>query len=322
MPVHNGGTYLHEAVCSIVNQTFTNFELIIIDDHSTDDSIYKLKIEDRRIKYTVNPGRGIVSALNAGINQARMPFIARMDADDIALPQRFEQQLDYLSLNPQVQICSARVEVFRNQGQPGGGYQHYQHWINSLVDPDKIATNIFVESPVPHPTVLMRKHDLLSLGGYRDLGWPEDYDLWLRAHLNGYRFGKPQEVLLRWRDHEPRLSRNSPCYGKKAFFKAKAFYLTQLYGHRHFRIWGSGPTGALLHDEIINNSGIVTDFIDVAPRRIGNRKRNKPISDAFQIEKTAEMILVAVSARGAREDIKQFLNDKGFVELKDYLCAA
>lgn len=322
MPVHNGGEYLHQAVSSLLDQSFKNIEVIIIDDHSTDDSISKLNLDDRRIRLIKNHHRGIVGALNTGIQNARMPLIARMDADDIALPQRFEQQVDYLYSNSGVKVCSGQVEIFTDQGPPAGGYCHYQRWINDLVHPDQIALNIFVESPIPHPTMVMRKTDLIHLGGYQDNGWPEDYDLWLRAHLEGYRFGKPAGLLLRWRDHDGRLSRNSGRYDKKAFFRAKAFYLTRLYPRRHFRIWGSGPTGALLHDEIVKNSGTVTGFIDVAPRRIGNQKRDKPIADAFRLEKTGELILIAVSARGAREDIRHFLDEKGFIESQDYLCLA
>ena len=322
MPVHNGGQYLDTAVSSILNQTFKNIELILIDDHSTDSSITKLELSDARIRLVKNPGRGIVSALNHGIEQARMPFIARMDADDIALPERLQRQMDYLLNQTDIKICSTQVEIFRENGELGGGYQHYQHWINTLTAADEIATNMFIESPVPHPTVMMRKKDLENLGGYSDNGCPEDYELWLRAHLQGYRFGKPEGILLRWRDHDSRLSRNSLRYSKKAFFKTKTYHLTRLYPDVKFRIWGSGPTGGLLFDEILNNSGTVVDFIDVAPKRIGNSKRNKPIVDAYQIEKTKGLILVAVSARGARQDIRDFLNQRGFIETINYICVA
>ena len=239
-----------------------------------------------------------------------------------ALPERLAKQLDYLSLNSDIHVCATQVELFRDTDSLGGGYQHYQQWINALTDPSEIARNMFVESPIPHPSVLMSKHDMIELGGYQDNDWPEDYDLWLRAHLQGYRFGKPEGILLRWRDHDHRLSRTSNNYNKKAFFKAKSHYLTRVVDDRKFRIWGSGPTGALLHDEISRNAGKVVDFIDVAPKRIGNTKRGKPIIDAYQIEKTNDMILVAVSARGARDDIRQFLNQKGFVETVDYICLA
>ena len=322
MPVYNGGKYLKTAVKSILTQSYKNLELLLIDDHSTDRSINELERSDHRLKVITHTGKGIVSALNTGIEKATMPFIARMDADDIALPQRLAKQLEYLLHHPDIQICSTQVELFRDKCELGGGYRHYQQWINALKSSDDIARNIFIESPIPHPTVMMRKQVIIDLGGYQDNHWPEDYDLWLRAYVRGHKFGKPDGVLLRWRDHDTRLSRQSSCYNKNAFFKAKAYYLAHIYKRRQFRIWGSGPTGALLHDELNHHSAIVTDFIDVAPKRIGNKKRNKPIVNAYTLQKTSDLILVAVSARGARQDIKNYLDQNGYIETIDYLCAA
>ncbi len=322
MPVHNAGDYLETAVTSILKQSLENLELIIIDDYSTDNAINNLDKSDPRLKVIANNDKGIVSALNLGLQNANKHYVARMDADDIALPNRLEVQLNYLLTHPDIQVCGAQVELFRDDKKIQGGYQHYQSWINTLTDPDDIVKNIFIESPIPHPTAMMHKHHWLELGGYQDSGWPEDYDLWLRAHMEGFRFGKPTGMLLRWRDHDSRLSRMSDRYSKKSFFKAKAFYLAKLYPDKKFRIWGSGPTGALLHDELEKNNGNVIDFIDIAPKKTGNEKRNKPIVDAFEIKKTGDLILIAVSARGAREDIKEFLNQRKFTEGTDYICAA
>lgn len=322
MPVRNGGEYLDSAVNSILRQTYSDIELILIDDHSTDHAISRLDLSDGRIKVIKNTGQGIVSALNLGIKHARMPFIARMDADDIALPERLDRQLNYLADHPEVQICGSQVELFKESGRPGDGYRLYQDWINGLTCSESIARNIFIESPVPHPSAVMRKKLIDDLGGYRDTGCPEDYDLWLRAHLHGCRFGKPEGVLLYWRDHESRFSRNSQCYSKKAFFKIKAYHLTRLYRNRRFRIWGSGSTGGLLFDEIQSNTGNVADFIDVAPKRIGNFKRNRPVLDARRLVKNEDLVLVAVSARGARQKIRNYLDQSGFIEATDYICAA
>jgi len=322
MPVHNAGKYLQKAVNSIITQTYKNIELIIINDHSTDNALNLLNKTDARIRMLENPGKGIVDALNHGINNANLDFIARMDADDIALPNRLEIQLGYLLAHPNIDICGSQIELFSDSKKIEGGYQHYQSWINALTSPEQIAKSIFIESPIPHPTVMMHKRHWLELGGYQDSPWPEDYDLWLRAHSKGLHFGKPTGVLLRWRDHDSRLSRTSDRYNKKAFFAAKAYYITKNFSDRCYRIWGSGPTGALLHDQLEKNSGKIIDFIDVASKRIGNTKRHKPIVDAYKLEKTNALILIAVSARGAREDIRTFLNQNHFVEGRHYLCAA
>ncbi len=322
MPVRNAGNYLQAAVNSILTQTHKNLELIVIDDHSSDKALQRLDKTDDRIRILENPGKGIVDALNHGVNNANFDLIARMDSDDISLPKRIETQVDYLLNNPDIHISATQVEIFKDSEHIGGGYQYYQDWINQLTHPDDIAKSIFIESPIPHPTAMMRKSHWLELGGYRNSPWPEDYDLWLRAYKKDLNFGKPEGILLRWRDHDDRLSRRSSRYGKKSFFRAKTFYLCQCYKNRTFRIWGSGPTGALLHDEVMNNNGSVRDFIDIAPNRIGRTKRNKPIVSACELERTDQLILVAVSARGARNDIREYLNQHGFTEGLDYLCAA
>lgn len=322
MPVYNGGDYLQSAVNSILAQSYRNIELILIDDHSNDAAIKRLDKTDERLSIFKNQGQGIVDALNLGINRAGFSFIARMDADDIALPLRIETQINYLLKNPGIHICATQVDIFRDDHQLGGGYKYYQDWINQLTDSESIANSIFIESPIPHPTAMLKKSDLLELSGYDDSPWPEDYDLWLRAYCKGFKFGKPDGILLRWRDHDNRLSRQSTRYDKKSFFKAKAFYLCRKYTKRNFRIWGSGPTGVLLHDEIINNNGSVKDFIDIAPNRIGRTKRDKVITDAYQLQKTDDLILIAVSARGARQEIMDFLDQHEFLEAKNYLCLA
>ena len=322
MPAHNPGKYLANSVKSILQQTHENLELIIIDDNCDDHSIEQLDKGDKRLRIISNNGKGIVEALNTGIKFSTGTFIARMDTDDIAINNRIATQLNYLKQHPDIHICGTQVELFRDDTQLGGGYQHYQQWINGLTHKDDIANNIFIESPIPHPSVMMSRQHWLSLGGYQDAAWPEDYDLWLRAYLNGYEFGKPQGILLRWRDHDQRLSRQSERYNKKAFIKAKAHYLIRLYTDRQFRIWGSGPTGAILHDEILKNGGKIIDFIDIAAKKIGGQKRNKPIVSAFELQKSNALILLAVSARGAREDIIHFLDQQGFIQGRDYLCAA
>jgi len=320
LPVRDGGDYLDVAVASILQQSHVNLELIIVDDHSRDGAIHHLDKSDPRLRILASPTRGIVAALNAGIDKARHPYIARMDADDIARPRRLQTQLDYLLAHPEIQVCGACVNIFRDGDTTGGGYRRYQDWINALTKPDEIALSMFIECPIPHPSAMMHRYHLQTLGRYQDCDWPEDYDLWLRAHLRKFRFGKPNGVLLDWRDHNTRLSRASSRYNKQAFFRAKACYLAKAHPNRNFRIWGAGPTGAMLHDELAKYGCQITGFIDIAPRRINNLKRGKPVVDAYQLSKTTDLVLTAVNARDARADIKSFLNQHRFVEGEDYLC--
>lgn len=331
MPVHDGGDYLDAAVQSILKQEGVVLELILVDDHSSDNAISKLA-HDKRLKIVASPERGIVPALNAGIQHARYPFIARMDSDDFAVPNRLRTQLDYLLDNPDIDIAGARVELFKDDAELGEGYTHYQNWINALCEPTDIANSFFIESPIPHPTAFMHRNTLEALSGYHDAPWPEDYDLWCRAHITGLRFGKPSGApLLRWRDHSKRTLRLDDRYAKQAFLKCKAFYLSEYLRKREYQkinIWGAGPTGLKLHDYLEENGVRIDHFIDVNPKLAGRSKRGKPISlvtanpTQKELQSLGGLCLVAVSARGARDQIRSALLGAELKELTDFIFVA
>ncbi len=323
MPVHNGGRYLRPAVESILNQSLGNLELILIDDGSSDSATQDLP-HDPRLLIHRQPHRGIVASLTKAAAIAQAPFLARMDGDDIALPQRLEQQLALFDRRPGLGIVAARVEIFRDDGASGTGYSHYQRWVNSLVSPQDIHREIFVESPLPHPTVMIRSQLFHRLGGYRQRPWPEDYDLWLRAWSQGVPMAKPEPILLRWRDHDGRLSRNDCRYDLRAFMAVRAHWLSRtLLRDREAVIWGAAPTGAALCDQLRAAGARVLGFIDIDPRKIGGRKRGLPVwpdSEAANIRDA--LILGAVGSRGARARIRAFLQSAGKREGIDFVMTA
>jgi len=324
MPVRNGGKYLAQAVASILGQSFQKLELLLVDDRSSDGAIAGLANCDPRLSLLSNEGTGVSAAFNTGLAQARGDFIARMDADDISLPKRIERQLDYLEAHPAVDICGACVEIFSDKELAGGNIR-YQEWLNSCRSPGELRRELFVESPVPNPTAMFRREAILSLGGYADPGWPEDYDLYLRADAQGMRMGKPDEVLLRWRDHEARLTRSDERYNLKRFQAAKAHYLAahRLCGKEPVIIWGAGPSGRLMHDLLVEEGVSVLGFLEVHPRRIGGTKRGLPVWAIDHIARGDEtFVLVAVGAAGARAEIREFMQGYGKVEGEQYLFVA
>lgn len=323
LPVRNGGKFLTEAVQSILSQTFENLELILVNDHSTDDAIESLDKSDSRLKIINCIGNGVVDAFNTGFEVASGIFIARMDSDDISLPERIQQQLDYLEQHPPVDISGCRVEIFSEAGIQGG-LERYQVWLNSVCEPEQVHRQIFVESPLPNPSLMFRHTALRQLGGYRNNSWPEDYDLLLRADAAHMHMGKPEPVLLRWREHESRLTHTDSLYDRNNFMQAKSHFLVhhRLQG-RPVIIWGAGPTGRLMFDLINGEGGEIEGFIEVHPRRIGGQKRGLPV---WSIEKAkdlgAAMLLVAVGAAGAREEIAHYLSDCQKTEGTDFLFVA
>jgi glycosyltransferase involved in cell wall biosynthesis len=329
LPVHNGRQWLRQAVDSVLAQSFGQLELIVVDDHSDDGGVDGLAGIDPRLRVLRSAGRGVSRAFNTGYEQAQGDFIARMDADDIALPQRLETQLSYLRNHPDIDICGGCVEIFVDDGsdglKPAGGNRRYQAWLNGCCSPDAIRRELFIESPIPNPTALFRREALNRLGGYGEPDWPEDYDLFLRADRAGMRMGKPQGILLRWREHGQRLTRTHRRYDWKRFQAAKAHHLARgrLIKRGPLVIWGAGPSGRLMHDLLREEGVEISGFLDVHPRRPGGFKRGLPVWAVEQLSPSdSRFILVAVGAAGARDEIRAFLADQGRLEGEDYLFVA
>jgi glycosyltransferase involved in cell wall biosynthesis len=306
-----------------LSQSHDKLELILIDDHCTDEAVDALDKSDSRLKIFDSKGRGVVNAFNTGFARSEGEFIARMDADDLSARERIETQLEYLSQYPRIDIAGCCVEIFSESGIQGG-LERYQDWLNSVRDPEQVHRQIFIESPLPNPGLIFRRAALEKLGGYRDVEWPEDYDLLLRADSMGMQMGKPEEILLRWREHEARLTHLDARYTREQFMRAKTHFLVnhRLKGQRLI-IWGAGPTGRMLHDLIVAEGGVVDGFIEIHPRRIGGQKRGLPV---WSVDKCREAglpaILVAVGAAGARVDIAEFMTRHDMIEGEDYLFVA
>lgn len=199
LPVHNGEKYLAEAIDSILVQTFANFELIMIDDGSTDGSQHILQEYERcnpRVRVIVRENRGLVTTLNDSIEIARGAWIARMDQDDIALPHRFERQLQWLE-QTNADICGSWVRRFGTSDK---------RVVRLRQTDEAIKIGMLFCSPFAHPSVMMRTALIKQLR--YDKAWEkaEDYDLWGRAAEAGLKMTNVPEVLLLYRVHAEQIS--------------------------------------------------------------------------------------------------------------------
>jgi len=215
MPVYNSQRYLAEAVESILGQTFRDFEFLILDDGSTDGSTEILKrhaARDPRIRLTIRPNKGLVATLNELIDQARGEFIARMDADDVSLPERFRREVDYLRANPECVIVGSRARVIDPDGDPICDWCMMQD--HEAIDSFYLQGERGVE--MLHPTVMIRRRALLAVGKYRDFvgGVGDDVDLFLRLAEHG-RLANLPEILLHYRVHGSNMS-STPSYQERA----------------------------------------------------------------------------------------------------------
>jgi glycosyltransferase involved in cell wall biosynthesis len=205
MPVYNAERFLGAAVDSIRAQTFTSFELIAVDDGSTDSSrviLEQYRMKDSRIVLLEQKHRGIVAALNAGIARARGAFIARMDADDISLPRRIAAQVAFLREHDDVAACGCQLRSIAD----GPRYTHRYETRH-----DDIICNLPFISPMPHAATVFRKRIIPDHGEfYRDI-YPnsEDYDLWIRL-ARSVRFANLPSVLYLYRQHPAQVTKSRP----------------------------------------------------------------------------------------------------------------
>lgn len=198
-PVYNAEHYLKKSIDSLLNQTFENFEILIINDGSTDHSLKILNeyaSKDSRIKVLNQENRGLVSALNWGIKESLAPYIARMDADDISHPERIEKQLNYLESHPECVALGSWVIFIDNAGLPFFRYQtHTEH---KVILEDILDGN---GGALIHPSLMVRKQALMDLGGYdANCRHFEDFDLYLKL-INHGMFHNIPEYLLQYRRH-------------------------------------------------------------------------------------------------------------------------
>ncbi|MFT7693672.1 MAG: glycosyltransferase involved in cell wall biosynthesis [Candidatus Latescibacterota bacterium] len=331
MPVYNASSTLDEALESVVAQRLEEWELVAVDDGSTDDSgeiLRRWAKLDARVLPIFSKHSGVVGAPNIGLASCRGEYVARMDADDRMHPERLQKQAALLATDSRLSVVSSLVETFAS-AEVGEGMRIYEQWLNSLVGHEDIVREIFIESPIANPTSMMRRAELLAFGGYQDRGWPEDYDLWLRYFLAGKRFAKVPEVLFYWREHERRITHTDSRYSVENFLRTKAHYLIEgpLRGRDGLIVWGAGKTGRRLTKHLQRGGAQPDVFIDITPKKIGGQMRGAPVvgpDDLLSWWRRFErpVLLSAVASRGARALIRKQLREWDMVEGEDFWCVA
>jgi glycosyltransferase involved in cell wall biosynthesis len=216
MPVYNGEKYLAEAIDSILNQTYKDFEFLIINDGSSDktDEIIS-SYDDSRIRHIISDmNLGIIKSLNKGIKLSKGEYIARMDADDISCPERFNKQIQFMNTHPSIAVCGTFTEIFYCKSKK-------QQFFNLPIDNEAIKAHLFFNSPFVHSSVMFRKSTIDSNIFYynKKYIYAEDYELWCRISNCGYQLANIPQVLLNYRYHLNNISLIKSTQQQKNAFK-------------------------------------------------------------------------------------------------------
>lgn len=211
MPLYNTERYVAEAIESVLDQTYDDFELLIADGGSTDrslDIVAKYAAQDPRIRYWQQPDTNSTWRINQILDQARGEFFAQMHTDDVSLPQRFARQVEFLDANPDHAVVGGRILIIDPDGDPLAVWCHDQ--THEEID-DQLINRTGLTTVIGHPLVMCRRQALLEVGKYNP-AYPlaDDLDLWLRLAEHGWKLANPPEILLKYRLHFKSVCHSNP----------------------------------------------------------------------------------------------------------------
>lgn len=303
IPVRDGGPWLAEAVASSLAESTTDDEVVIVDDGSIDGAVEGLA-PDPRLRTFRQDRYGLVAALELGRARCRGRYVARLDADDIALPGRLDFQVAALEADSTLAAVGGRGRLFADDGQLRNGMRRYVNWINGL---DDLHRELLVESPLLHPAVTFRARAVDRVGGYREGDMPEDYDLWLRLVAKGYRITNVNRKVVAIRDHPGRLTRTDSRYDRSGFDRCRRDFLqsTVLSKPRRVALWAGVRGGRPWLRWLQTNNHHVVGVIDITSATVRSGVPVMPPAALADLE--TDLLLIAVGTRGARERIRSEL---------------
>ena len=217
--MRDAGPWIDAALASLFRQTVHDFEIVAVDDGSSDDSPVRLAAaagRDPRLRVVTTAARGLPAALETARAAATGAFLARHDADDLSHRRRLEIQLDHLARHAEVDVVGTRLRLVPSANAQQGMLR-WARWHNSLLTHEAMARDILVDSPLAHGSALFRRGALDAVGGWQERGWAEDLDLWVRMLDQGLRLGKCPERLYAWRQHPGSATRADTRYAAGRF---------------------------------------------------------------------------------------------------------
>jgi glycosyltransferase involved in cell wall biosynthesis len=322
MPVKNTSQFLRECLDSIFSQTYTNWELLAVNDGSTDNSLAILNEyaqKDNRVKVFSNNGSGIIDALRLAYSNSLAEMITRMDSDDIMSLDKLEVMSATLTVEGKGNIALGLVKYFSESGV-GDGFKRYEEWLNSLTLSGNNFNEIYKECVVPSPCWMVYREDLEKCGAFSSDRYPEDYDLTFRFYINGLKAIPCDKVLHYWRDYPTRTSRTDANYEDNTFIEIKAHYfLEQEYDtSKTLVLWGAGGKGKALAQLLIKKD-VDFNWISDNPKKIGKHIYDKEMLAINKLDNINNaQSIVTVANHKSQAEIRKYFESKGEVSMSDY----
>ncbi|WP_040250755.1 glycosyltransferase family 2 protein [Psychroserpens mesophilus] len=321
-PFKNTSAFIPECICSIIQQTYEHWELLIVDDHSSDNSydiVNKFAQEDARVKLFKNSGSGIIDALRIAFEKSSGTYITRMDSDDIMRPEKLDFMLNDLQKYGRKHIALGLVKYFSDSGI-GDGYAKYESWLNKLSTEGANYSEIYKECVIPSPCWMVHREDLIACEAFYPNRYPEDYDLTFRFYKNNIRCIPSRKLLHYWRDYSTRASRTDSNYAENHFLELKLHYFLDLNheASRPLVIWGAGQKGKTIA-KLLQKNKISFIWICDNPKKIGKHIYDVELYNFEHLKalKNPQSIITVANSK-EQKIIKSYFKSIAMQPMEDY----
>ena len=314
MPAKNAELFISAAIQSVIEQEFQNWELLVIDDFSTDTTfqcVEKWVQKDSRIKLFPNKFPGIIPALQMAFEHSTGAYITRMDADDLMSVGKLRNLHDIVVDSPRT-IATGCVKYFSDTSV-SDGYRRYEDWLNKLVEKNEFYTSLYRECIIASPNWMVHRSCFENDFCFNELNYPEDYDMVFHWYKSGYVIRGVNEITHLWREHPNRTSRHHDAYQQESFFWLKTNYFADLEIEKgeKVQLFGAAAKGRMVA-KILMDREVNFDWFDFGTKaeRLIGRKKVQPVSE---IRPGIKSILTAwpLDAK-MQENISAFLSSRGF----------
>lgn len=330
MSVYNGAEFVAETIESILAQTYSDFEFIIVNDGSTDITREIIEsFNDHRIRlFNFVENKGVGPALSFGLSKVQSKYVAKVDADDISIPTRFEKQKEFLDSHSDISVVGGFVEFFPHNEKVKNSARYHtfktviHKEINSLVDWKAIKEKMYWYCAITHPTI-MGKTDVLKKIGYEDFPMGTDYNLFYNLNKLGYKMANLPQVLVKMRVSDSSITATkNEIFFRKSVFRIKKEEITDLLDDSEcVFIWGAGSMGQNLFYALKTHrlESKVRGFIDSDLTKHGKMVLDKMIYSPQALAKYGTKVKVIIASQPGKFEIADYLESKGYNHLEDYL---